>query len=78
MEILNGEENHQLMLGALDVMAIGGDAKSLPFLRKKVVELRNIGTKTIAKPKPGAPVFYYPVLRIKAERAISAIEERTK
>lgn len=78
MEILNREEDHQLMMGALDVFAIGGGAQALPVLRSKVVEWSNKSAETADNPDPDAPVLYYTPLRIKAEKAVSAIEKRSK
>ncbi len=77
LEILNREDDHQLMMGALDVLAIGGSTDSLPVLRSKIVEWSNKSTETVDT-NPDTPVLYYSALRIKAERSISAIEERSK
>jgi len=78
LEILNREEDHQLMMGALDVLAVGGSVQALPALRSKVVEWSDRTTGTGTNPNPDAPVIYYAPLRINAEKAISAIEERSK
>jgi hypothetical protein len=78
VEILNREEDHQLMMGALDVLAIGGTAQTLPALRSKAVEWSDKGAETTDNPNPNDPVLYYSALRIKAERTISAIEEQSK
>jgi hypothetical protein len=77
LEIVNREEDHQLMMGALDVLSFGGSTKALPALRSKVAEWRDKSTKLSANPHPDGPVLYYVPLRIKAEKAISAIEERS-
>ncbi len=76
--ILNKEEDHLLMQGALEAMIVSGSRQSLPFLRSKVeawVDNRNgIGTN----PRPGEPTIYYKWLRIKAETAIFFIDNRWK
>ena len=76
--ILNKEEDHQLMQGALEAMAVSGSHQSLPFLRSKVeawVDKPNgIGTN----PRPGEPTIYYKLLIIKANTAIFSIESRWK
>jgi hypothetical protein len=76
LSILSRAEDHLLMVGALNVLEIGGNQQALPILRSKVVEWRNKGMKITDNPNPKAPVLYYSVLRIMAERAISEIEER--
>ena len=76
-DILNRCEDHQLMVGALVVFAVGGNEKALPFLRLKIDEWRN---------KPAEPDFKagsfstieYSIWRIKAEQAITKIEERSR
>ena len=78
LEILNREENHQLMMGALDVLSFGGSTEVLPVLRSKAAEWRDKGAQPAPNPHPNGPVLYYVPLRIKAEKAISAIEERSK
>ncbi len=78
LEIVNREEDHQLMMGALDVLAFGGSAEALPALRSKAAEWRDKGAEPPGNPRPDGPVLYYVPLRIKAEKAISGIEERTK
>jgi len=78
VDILIREEDHQLMMGALDVLAIGGSTEALPALRSKVEEWTDRATGTGTNPNPDAPVIYYAPLRIKAEQAIFAIEERSK
>jgi len=76
-DILNRCEDHQLMVGALDVLAIGGDEKALRFLREKVAEWR-------AKPAEisGSTGLFstleYSIWRIKAEQALLKIEERCR
>jgi hypothetical protein len=76
--ILNKEEDHQLMQGALEALIVSGSHRSLPFLRSKVkawIDKPNgIGTN----PRPGEPTIYYKRLRIKAETAIFFIDNRWK
>ena len=73
LAILDREEDHQLMLGALTVLGIGGGAEAIPALRSKLEEWKG---KSSDNPDPEAPVIYYTPLRIKAQQAISQIEER--
>ena len=74
-DIVKRCEDHQLMVGALNVLAMGGNEKVLPFLRLKVDEWRN----TPAKIDMATSLFSaveYSIWRIKAEQAILKIEER--
>lgn len=77
LDILTKREDHQLMVGALDVLAIGGSADALPFLRQKAKEWQSPDARMDNTPNPNAPLLYYSVLEIKAKRAISAIEARS-
>jgi HEAT repeat protein len=77
MKILNRYEDHQLMVGALDVLSLGGDEKALPFLRIKVVEWGNKHENMDDSEKSFTPVEYS-VWRIKAQQAILKIEDRTR
>ncbi len=76
-DIVTRCEDHQLMVGALTVMAIGGDEKALPFLRLKADEWR---TKPVATAATGDSFtsVEYSIWRIKAEQAIVQIEERSR
>jgi hypothetical protein len=76
LEIVNRKENHLLMMGALDVLAIGGTAEALTALRSKVEEWSVEPAEPIDDSNPDPPS--YSALRVMAERAISAIEKRTK
>jgi hypothetical protein len=76
-DIVNRYEDHQLMVGALDVLAIGGNAKVLTFLRLKVDEWRNGPTETSCVAGSFSPVEYS-IWRIKAEQAIIKIQERSR
>lgn len=76
--IINRGEDHQLMLGAIEVLAMGTDTKALPFLRSKMFEWEGKNPEVQESGKPHPPLIYYSVLRIKAEQACFAIEERTK
>jgi len=66
------------LLGVLNVLAIGGSLEAIPQLRIKITEW---GKKKIPdapiEPAAGASI-YYSVLKIKATRAISQIQERLK
>jgi hypothetical protein len=77
LDIVNRCEDHQLMVGALDVLAIGGNETVLPFLRLKVDEWRNKPVETRSAASSFAPVEYS-IWRIKAEHAILKIEEHSK
>ncbi|MBI3988724.1 MAG: HEAT repeat domain-containing protein [candidate division NC10 bacterium] len=77
LEILDRCEDHQLMVGALEVLAIGGNAQALAFLRSKVAEWEGQGTEASKAEDSTAPLDYF-VLRLRAEQAISQIEERQK
>jgi len=50
----------------------------LPVLRSKVGEWSGKAAQTLDNPDQDAPVLHYFALRIKVERAISAIEDRNK
>jgi len=78
LEIVNREEDHQLMMGALDVLSFGGSTDTLPALRSKAAEWRDKSAQPSGNPHPDGPVLYYVPLRIKAEKAIAAIEERSE
>lgn len=77
-EVLDQSQDHQLMMGSLEVLAIGGDFQALPFLRSKYVEWENKGGEVSSSANPDAPPIFYPVLRIKAEQAVLQINERNK
>jgi hypothetical protein len=76
--ILNKEEDHLLMLGALEALVVGGNHQSLPFLRSKVEAWINKPNGIGTNPRPGDPTIYYKRLRIKAETAIFFIDNRWK
>jgi len=78
LEILGKGEDHQLMLGALEVLGMGGSTQALPYLRSKIAEWERKKGEAIESGESVAPVIYYSILRIKAEQAISQIEERHK
>jgi hypothetical protein len=76
--ILNKEEDHQLMQGALEAMIVSGSHQSLPFLRSKVKAWFNKPNGTGTNPRLGEPTINYKWLRIKAETAIFFIDNRWK
>jgi hypothetical protein len=76
LEIVNRKENHLLMMGALAVFAIGGTTEDRPALRSKVKEWSAEPSEPTDDSHPDPPA--YPALIMMAERAISAIEKRTK
>jgi hypothetical protein len=71
--ILDRDEDHQLVLGALTVLGIGGSPAAIPALRSKLEEWKGM---SFDDPHREVPVIYYTPLRIKAQKAISQIEER--
>jgi hypothetical protein len=76
--ILNREDDHQMMVGALNVLAVGGSPAALPVLREKVNQWEVNVNKPVDTSNPGKPILYYSVLEIKAKRALAEIEERCK
>jgi len=74
--ILDKAEDHQLMQGALEALAIGGSNKILPYLRSKIEAWRakSIGNGT--NPKLGGAAIDYSKLVIKAEIAVYRIGNR--
>ena len=76
-DIVNRYEDHQLMVGALDVLAVGGDEKVLPFLKSKIDEWQNRPAETDSAAGSYSPVEYS-IWRIKAGQAVMKIEERCK
>jgi HEAT repeat protein len=76
--ILNKEEDHQLMQGALEAMIVSGSHESLPFLRSKVKAWVNKPNGIGTNPRPDAPTINYKWLRMKAETAIFFIDNRWK
>lgn len=76
LEILKKGEDHQLMLGAIEVLGMGADTKALPFLRSKMKEWEGKKSAIRESGDIPTPVIYYSVLRIKAEQACFSIEER--
>jgi hypothetical protein len=76
--ILNKEEDHQLMQGALEAMIVSGSHQSLPFLRSKVKAWTDKPNGIGTNPRPGEPTINYKWLRMKAETAIFFIDSRWK
>jgi hypothetical protein len=64
------------MLGAIEVLGMGADAKALPFLRLKMNEWEGKNSAVRESGEIPTPLIYYSVLRIKAEQACFSIEER--
>ena len=75
-DIVNRCEDHQLMVGALAVIAMGGNEKVLSFLRLKIDEWQNEPTETDSVDTSFSPIEYS-IWRIKAEQAVLKIEERS-
>ena len=75
VEIINRSEDHQLMVGALNILAIGGDDKILTFLRTKIFDWEKKKTETKESSNP-LTTIQYSVLKIKAEQAVFQIEQR--
>jgi len=78
MYILDKGDDHQLMLGAIEVLGIGGNSKALPFLKFKISEWEKKKEEIINLSHHPTSAIYYSVLKIKAAQAISHIEERYK
>lgn len=78
LEILRQGEDHQLMLAALEVLALGGSSQALPFLELKVMEWEGKNKDGMESRSQSAPEIFYSVLKIRAEQAISRIEERAQ
>lgn len=76
--ILNKEEDHQLMQGALEALIVSGNHQSLSFLRSKVKAWVNKPKGTGTNPRPGETTINYKWLRMKAETAIFFIDSRWK
>ena len=76
--ILNRAENHQMMVGALNVLAAGGDRAALPFLKEKLRQWEKQAALLKKESPPVKPVLHYSVLEIKAKRAIAEIDARQK
>ncbi len=77
IDIVDRCEDHQLMVGALVVFAIGGNDKALPFLKLKIDEWRNKPAGTDFTASSFSPLEYS-IWRIKAEQAIIKIKERSQ
>ncbi|MGQ9693719.1 MAG: hypothetical protein ACUVWV_03120 [Thermodesulfobacteriota bacterium] len=78
MAIIRNEEDHQLILGAIEVLGLGGDAEALAFLRSKIKEWENKVSDFQEKMNSLKSPIHYSVLKIKAERACIDIEGRKK
>ena len=78
ISILNKAEDHHLMLGALEVLAMGGSAKAIPYLESKAKEWRNKGSRTGVNPSPVTQVIDFKSLSIRADNAIFLIERRNR
>ena len=76
-DILEVAEDYQLMIGALNVLAIGGDETVVPFLQVKISEwkMKKQDTRSVSNPFTSVE---FSVLKIKAEQAIFQIEQRTR
>ena len=72
------EDDHQLLLGALNVLAVGGSLEATPYLRININEWeKKKMPDTPIEPAAGVSI-YYSVLKIKATQAISQMQERLK
>jgi hypothetical protein len=78
LRILDVEEDHQLMMGALDALAVGGSAEAIPALKTKVAGWHDISMKASDTPDQGGPVNYDAILKIKGQQALFEIEARGK
>lgn len=77
-KIIDKSEEHQLMLGAIEVLGMGGDSQVLPYLRTKLIEWERKRDEETASDSSEKPMIHYSVLKIKAAEAISQIEDRQK
>lgn len=77
IEIVNREEDHQLVIGALSVLGYGGTERAAPALEAKIEEWSGKSKGTGSNPRPEAPEIYYTPLRVTAEKALTAIQERS-
>ena len=75
--ILGRGENHQLMVGALNVMAIGSSNEVIPILETKVEEWKKKAAETLDT-NLGSSKLNYSILKIKADQAIISIKERNR
>lgn len=78
LAIIEMKEDHQLMVGALDNLAFSGTPAVVPALEAKVEEWGRADGGNQDSANPDEPVIHYAALRIKAEKAIFDIQERTK
>lgn len=77
MEIIKAAEDYQLMIGALNVLAMGGDQTIVSFLQDKVLEWKK---KQAAAPNATCrfSAIEYSVLKIKADQTVFQIRQRIK
>lgn len=75
MSIIDGCEDHRLMIVTLDTMAKGGNAQAIPFLRSKIVEWEAKAAETTGSVDIDSQVDYF-VLSRKVAQIIPDIEKR--
>jgi hypothetical protein len=76
-DIVNRYQDHQLIVGALDVLAMGGNEKVLSYLRSKIDEWQKGPVETNSAVGSFSPLEYS-IWRVKAEQAIIKIDERSR
>lgn len=76
-EILDRGKDPYAMISTLDILAVGGGAEVVPFLKSKATEWEGKDPKSSDPSNPDAPMIYYSVLRIKTEQTVFQIQERS-
>ncbi len=77
MGIISRCEDHRLVIAALDMLAKGGNADAIPFLKAKVLKWEARASETSGPVDADTQVDYF-VLSRKAAQIISKIEERLR
>lgn len=75
--VINRCKDHQVMIGALDAMAIGGSAADVTFLKTKIDQWHHSPVET-AGGIQSLSTLEYSIWRIKAQNAIVKIEQQTR
>ena len=75
--MLDKEEDHQVIMSTLDVLAMGGDETAVPALRHKAAQWGEKYLEVLNSPESGSSVTYS-IWKIKAKQAVLEIEKRAK
>ena len=78
LDILRRGKDHQAMVAAIEVLAMGAYEQVLSFLRSKLEEWSEREPEPSEPDDPDSPLVHYPVLKLKVEQAIFQLEERSK